>query len=191
MMNNAIWVAVLEQSRNWLYAIAVFVVLIIALFVYQTQFVEAETGELQTKLSNLQQQVRNREAKLAESGVPISAVEQMEKDLQTFAELIPPKQKFANFIGELYHLANQAELEIRQISYQPKVNKENQHLEYGLSFSLDGEYGQLKKFVYLLENSKRILVVDKIGLSGKPSKDSSAGVNLQIALTTFFQEDAQ
>lgn len=188
MLKNALLNAIWEQSRSWLFVVAALLLLVVALFVYHAQSVAPETEQLQRRLGSLQEQLRNREAKLAESDIPVSAVEQMEEDLLKFSEMIPPKQKFADFVGDLFHWADQSGLDIRQISYQPKIDSDSKYLNYGLSFSVQGEYRQLKKFIHLLENSKRILIIDKIGLAGKRSKDKSAKVSLKINLTTFFQE---
>lgn len=188
MFKKAFFNAVWEQSRAWLYVIFVIVLLSISLLVYQSQVIAPETEQLLRRQNSLQAQLQNRKDELAESGVPVSAVEQMEKDLDKFSALIPEKQKFADFVGELFHLADQADLNIRQISYQPKIDKETTYLYYDLSFSVLGPYGQLKKFIHLLENSKRILIIEQIGLAGRSSKDNSASVALQINLTTLFQE---
>lgn len=188
MFKSALLETIWEQSRSWLYVMGTLVLLSVVVLIYQTHVLAPETEQLQRRQSSLQKQVRAREAKLNESGVPVSTVELMEENLEQFSRLIPPKQKFSDFIGELFHWAEQAQLEIRQISYQPKIDKETEYLNYGLSFSLQGTYEQLKKFMHLLENSKRVLIVDKIGLTGKRNKDSSTSVNLQINLTTLFQE---
>lgn len=191
MLKYALLKAVLEQSRIWLYVIAILALLILAMLIYQTQFFSPETEQLLRRKVSLQQQISNKEAKLEESSVPASAVERMEEDLLKFSEMIPPKQKFADFVGDLFHWAGQTELDIRQITYQPKIDEETEYLNYGLSFSVQGEYNQLKKFIHLLENSKRLLIIDKITLSGKRDKDNSGSVSLQINLTTFFQEGTQ
>lgn len=191
MFKNTLFAAVWEQCRGWLYVIATLVLLSIGLLVYQTQIVASETEQLQRRMGSLEKQLRNRTAKMEESGVPVSAVEQMEQDLRKFSEMIPEKKKFADFIGDLFYWADQAELDIRQISYQPQIDKETNYLNYGLNFSVQGNYGQIKKFIHLLENSKRILIIDKIALTGKRNKAKFATVNLQINLTTLFQEAAQ
>ncbi len=191
MSQKAFFSAVWEQSRSWVYVIFIVVLLSIALLVYQTQVVAPETEKLLQRQSSLQKKLQNRNNKLVESGVPVSAVEQMEKDLNEFSSLIPEKQKFADFIGDLFHWADQTGLNIRQISYQPKIDKETSYLHYGSNFSVQGPYRQLKKFIHLLENSDRILIIEKIGLTGKRSKNSSASVTLQIDLTTLFQEGSK
>lgn len=188
MAKNTLLKAVWELSRFWLCCIALLILFSVMLFIYQSQFVASKSERLQRQQSQLQSQLSRREAQLAESGVPVSDVEQMERDLLKFSQLIPNKQNFSDFIGELFSMAQDSTLEIRQVSYQPEIDEESHYLKYGLNFSVEGSYSQLKKFIHFLENSQRILIVDKIELSGRPSKENSATVNLQINMTTFFQE---
>jgi len=188
MAKTTLLKAVLDQSRGWLYFISFLILVAVGLFIYQAQFLNNETERLQHQQKTLQKQLRAREAKLAESGVPVSDVERMETDLQKFSQLIPEKQKFADFIGELFDWAKQSQLSIRQVSYQPEIDKDTKFLNYGLSFSVQGRYAQLKKFIHLLENSNRLLIIDDITLAGRKQKDKAANVSLQIKLTTYFQE---
>ncbi len=190
MSQVALLRAVWEQSRVWLCFVAVLILLSVALFVYQSQFATPETVSLLKQQQLLQQQLKEREAEQEQSSVPVSTIEQRQRDLQAFVELVPVKQEFADFLGDLFVWAEQAELEIRQISYRPELDKETNYLHYGLSFSVEGTYGQVKKFIHLLENSKRILIIDRISLGGKRNKDNSATVTLQINLTTIFREVA-
>jgi type IV pilus assembly protein PilO len=191
MFNQALFVAVWEQCRIWLYFILFFFILSIGLFVYQAQFVSVEKENLLKRHAKLESQFKAREAKLAETGVPVSTVELIEKNLKDFSELIPGKQQFSDFIGDLFSWAQQSKLDIRQITYQPKIDKKSKFLNYSLNFTVKGNYTNIKKFIHLLENSSRILIVDKIGLTGKKNKDNSSSVSLQINLTTFFREAAK
>ncbi|SHI46470.1 Pilus assembly protein, PilO [Malonomonas rubra DSM 5091] len=186
-MKTALLKATWEQSRGWVFFILALILISLGLFIYQSQIVDDESAHLQQRRLELQQQLKVRAEKMAESGVPLSAVEQMEKDLLRFAELIPPKQEFSAFVGELFDLAQKSTLEIRQVNYQPEVDKETGFLKYGVSFSVGGSYEQVKKFIHLLENSSRILLIDNIGLAGRQTKEQGINVALQIKLTTFFQ----
>jgi type IV pilus assembly protein PilO len=190
MFNSALLKTVWEQSRVCLCIISGLLVLCLLLLLVQNQFVAPETQQLERRKAALQSQLKEREAKLAQSGVPISAVEQMERDLANFSALIPKKQKFADFLGDLFRWADQAELEIREVKYQPEIDEETKYLHYGLNFSLEGDYKQIKKFIHLLENSPRILIIDKITLTGRQTKEKQSLVQLQINLTSVFQEDS-
>ena len=182
--------AVWEQNRTRLIVIFIQLLLVITIFVGQRWVSEPNLLVLRTEQSRLQQHVRQRQMGFANSGVPISAAEQIEKNLQQFEHLIPVQTDFSGFIGELFEWAEQAGLDIHQINYQPEYEKETDFLRYGLSFSVKGSYSQVKKFIHLLENAKRLLMVEKISLTGSSSSKKKNKVDLRIELSTYFQGGA-
>jgi len=189
MLNNPLLKEIWSQGRGWLVTMLLLTIISAALYIYQHQLVDPKNELLVEQKTELQKQLRERQADLERSGVPISTVERMQEELQKFTALIPPTQKFADFIGELFFLADQSQLEIDSVSYRPEVNKETEFLHYEVTFSVQGTYDQLKQFIHLLENSKRILIIDKIAMTGKRDEADRAEVNLQIGLTTLFQEE--
>ena len=182
--------AVWEQNRTRLIVIFIQLLLVITIFVGQRWVSEPNLLVLRTEQSRLQQHVRQRQMGFANSGVPISAAEQIKKNLQQFERLIPVQTDFSGFIGELFEWAEQAGLDIHQINYQPEYEKETDFLRYGLSFSVKGSYSQVKKFIHLLENAKRLLMVEKISLTGSSSSKKKNKVDLRIELSTYFQGGA-
>jgi type IV pilus assembly protein PilO len=158
-------------------------------FAAQRWITEPHLLALRTEQSRLQQHVRQRQMKFINSGVPVSAAEQLEKNLHRFNQLIPATTDFSAFLGELFDWSQQAGLEIHQINFQPEVEKESGFLRYGLSFSVAGNYAQVKQFVHLLENARRILLVEQIALSGSSTTSKgNPSVALRIKLATYFQE---
>ncbi len=183
--------AVWKQNRTSIIVIMVLLLLIITVLVGQKLVYEPNLLTLRAEQSRLQQHVRQRQMEFANSGVPVSAAEQIEKNLQQFEDLIPTQTDFSGFVGELFEWAQQAGLEIHQISYNHEHEKETAFLRYGLSFSVKGSYSQVKKFIHLLENAQRILLIEKISLTGASSnKKSKDKVGLRIELSTYFQGES-
>jgi type IV pilus assembly protein PilO len=110
---------------------------------------------------------------------------QSREDLQTFRQAIPPKSGLTALVQEIFTLAAQAGLVIERVSYQPREVAEQGLLHYGLTFSVGGSYGQLKKFIFSLEQSPRLLAIEDISLSGADHQT----VNLSIRLLTYFRPD--
>ncbi|MCK5826795.1 MAG: type 4a pilus biogenesis protein PilO [Desulfuromusa sp.] len=183
--------AVWDSNRPRIIVIIILFLLVMTVFIGQRWFYEANLLRLRTEQSRLQQHVRQRQMDFTNSGIPVSTAEQIEKNLQQFDHLIPVQTDFSGFIGELFEWAQQAGLEIHQINYQPKHEKEAALLRYGLNFSVKGSYSQVKNFIYLLENSQRILLIEKISLSGSSTnKSGQRKVDLLIELATYFQGGA-
>ena len=180
--------SVCGQNRLRISVIISLLLLIVAILIGQRLISEPNLLALRTEQSRLQQHVRQRQMEFTNSGVPVSAAERIEKNLQQFDNMIPAQTDFSGFIGELFEWAQQASLEIHQISYQPKYEKEAVLLRYGLSFSVKGSYFQIKNFIHLLENSQRILLIEKISLSDSSTNNSGQHkVDLRIELATYFQ----
>ena len=180
-----------EKNRSLVVIIGVLLLFIFIIFVGQRWLFEPKLIALRTEQSNLQKQVRQRQMEFSSSGVPLSAAEQINKNLQKFNSLIPLQDKFSGFIGQLFDWAQRSGLDIHQVKYQHEDEKEVVLLRYGLSFSVKGSYSQIKKFIYLLENSQRILVLKKIMLSISPSeKGDNRRINLRIELDTYFRGKA-
>ncbi len=188
MQKYSVLADVWGQQRLRAIAVIVLLLSVTAAYAGQRWIVEPSLLDLRTEQLRLQQHVRARQAEFVSSGVPVSAAEQLEKNLQQFDRLIPSRKDFPVFIGELFAWSEQSGLDIHQVSYQPQHDEDTGFLRYGLSFSVKGDYAQVKKFIHLLENTKRILLIDKISLSGSSSAKSGAqDVDLRIELATYFQ----
>ena len=98
---------------------------------------------------------------------PAQLFAQGEKDLAVFREKIPPHQEFTGLIMELQELADEAGLDLDQISYDHKQEKDSDLLRYTLTFKLDGNYGDIKQFHSLpWSNRPRLIIINEIGLQG-------------------------
>jgi type IV pilus assembly protein PilO len=187
---RALLKVVWEQNRVILIFLAALLLTYSIFYLVESRFVDIKLERLRIAQATLHQQLRLQQQRVSRDGTPLSTAERMAKDLGEFYEKIPSKTKFADFVGDLFAWADRVELDIRQVTYQPKIESETGLLEYGLNFSVQGNYSQLKKFIHLLENSSRILIVDSISLSGKSGRDAEKNqVALNIKLTTYFQQE--
>lgn len=110
-------------------------------------------------------------------------------DLQTLSDGIPELNEFTGLISELFTMARRTGLAIDQISYDPSPVKGEALLSYSLSFSVTGDYGQVKKFIYLLEHSPRLLAIEGLTLKA-PRQKIPGQINLGLQLTTYFRKPA-
>jgi type IV pilus assembly protein PilO len=113
------------------------------------------------------------------------ALKSVHDDLQVFRQIIPDKSGLTALVQEIFSVAAKAGLSIERVSYQPKEMAEQGLLHYGLNFSVTGDYGQLKKFIFSLEQSPRLLIIEEISLTGA----EGSIVNLNIRLLTYFRAD--
>jgi len=188
LQQNSLLSAIWQQNRLRISLIMIFLLIIICIFVTRNWVVSPYLKNLHTSQLQLQQQVRQRQVEFSNNGIPVSVAGKIEKNLRQFHALIPKQEYFSQFLGELFAWAQDSGLGIHQINYEPEADTETGFFRYRLDFSVEGNYAQLKKFLYLLENSKRLLIIDKISLSGANTHKKRENVNLKIKLSTFFQE---
>lgn len=107
------------------------------------------------------------------------------RDLVEFNGKIPPHREFTGLINELHQLAEEAGLDLTQVSYGHKEEKNNL-LRYTLGFGVAGEYAEVKQFIHALEQSPRLMLIEQINLTGA-DRDGGTEVRLQLSVATFFQ----
>ncbi len=138
-----------------------------------------------------EQQLIRRQSELrgGRGNSPVQQFIQGEKDLVTFREKIPPHREFTGLIVELQELADDAGLDLTQVSYRHQEDDGQNLLSYQIGFSVTGQYPDVKQFIHALEQSRRLVIIQQINLQGAEEEDI-AGVRLQLSLQTFFQAGA-
>jgi type IV pilus assembly protein PilO len=168
--------------------IAILLLLNVAAYLIIAHVFEPRAEALQRTIIKKQSLLREVRQKGGITAAPREVYRQGQMDFEKFRAGIPHKTDFTSLIGEIFSLADKAKLSIDQIAYDPKEIVESDLLQYILVFSVTGDYGRIKKFIYSLEQSPRIIAIDDISLSGdgEPEKKD---VGLRIRLSTYFKPD--
>lgn len=170
----AVW-----RANRWLpLLLLVWLLFNLGMYLWLSQVFSPAVEEQERQL--LQQQSEERQG-----GRGADALQPIRDDLHLFRQAIPEKGGLTALVQEIFTLAAEAGLNIERVAYQPKEVVEHGLLHYGLTFSVAGDYGQIKKFISSLEQSSRLLVIEEISLSGA----AGATVNLNIRLLTYFRAD--
>lgn len=181
MNRKPVLVAVWSAHRLLLLGLGGLLGLNILLFSLLYFGVAPKLSQTERALSELQQQLRK-----SDTLAPQQAYEQGKIDYARFSDLLPSLRNFSELIGDLYALANNCNLEISQIGYTQKELPEAGILSYTLKFSLTGSYDELKRFIYGLEESKRLVVIEEMTLNAAKGEEGEALVTLNLNLTTYF-----
>jgi Tfp pilus assembly protein PilO len=181
MNRKPVLVAVWSAHRFLLLGLAGLLALNILLFFLLYFGVAPKLSQTERELALLQQKTRR-----TDTVSPQQAYEDGVKDYARFHALLPSLRNFSEFIGDLYSLAEQCNLEISQIGYTQKELSETGLLAYALKFSLTGTYDELKRFIYGLEESKRLVVIEQMTLNSAKGEEGAALVSLKLSLTTYF-----
>lgn len=172
---------------NRLFPVLLAVFLLIDLLVYVWLGYHVEPVLEQKERTYIELQSRARKARQVEAAAlnPQQAFRQGQLDLKKFLERVPERKELSSLIGEIFSFARQAGLSIKAIGYTPDNLKEQNLLEYSLSFTVAGEYGQIKKFIHLVEQTSRLVSIDKLNLGSGPKDEGS--VKLSIQMSTYFR----
>ncbi|NIR34149.1 MAG: type 4a pilus biogenesis protein PilO [Desulfuromonadales bacterium] len=166
--------------------LGVLVLMSITLFAVDTWVLTPDLQKLQRTYIAQRQMVHR-----TDPGRQVSLAKRLQgdrEDLAAFRQTVGGYDEFTGFIGELFNLARQAGLSIDQVLYKPEGVPEYRLLRYDLSFSVSGDYGEIKKFIFSLEQSPRIIVIEEVVLVGA-NKAERSSVNLKIGLSTYFATD--
>jgi type IV pilus assembly protein PilO len=185
MARESVFQAAWRLNRSFPLAIAALLLLNGAAFVLLNYFLSPRLDDLERRY--IEQQAQLRQGRQA-GRTPLETFRQGEADMAQFAAAIPPKAEFPALIGELYSLAESAGLEINQIGYDHKELPEQGLLRYALGFAVRGDYGQVKQFIFSLEQAPRLMAIEDVSLSGGGAPGAEQ-VALQLRLTTYFRAE--
>ncbi|BCR05766.1 hypothetical protein DESUT3_28350 [Desulfuromonas versatilis] len=190
MARETIFQALWRLNKLWPSVLAGLLVLNLLVFTGLNQWVRPELESLEREFIEAQALSRKSQQEQASAGTPLAAFHQGQQDLAAFRERVPPRSDFTSLINELFALAQQAGLTIDQVNYDPKEITEERLLRYGLTFAVTGTYRQVKQFAYLLEQSTRLIAIEKITLSGA-GEPGQGRVSLRLMLSTVFRMEIE
>lgn len=173
-----------KSHRGSLLLLGSLLVLNVLLAVLLDQFLVPQVAAEETRYLKRQTEVRQLLRKQGgEAETPEQLYLQASQDLAKFQQSVPEYREFTSLIEELLVLSSRARLNITQISYASEELKENPLLKFSLSFNVSGDYEKIKKFIYSLEQSTRLISIKQVSLQ---SVDGDA-VNLGLSLETLFR----
>ena len=192
MSRDALFNIVWGQNRGMSLVVLVFALLNLGVYLGQTLILDHKLATVRTEVLERQQALRSLQQQKNAGSMPVSAVTQVESELTQFRQLIPLEKGLSGLIGDLFKYASSSKLDIKQITYSHERDEDLDLLSYTLKFSVKGDYKQLKKFIHLMEESDRILIISDIALSGgKRNKEKIDEVSLQIQVKTYFRGDTE
>lgn len=187
MDRKALLLAAWRLNRSFPLLIGGLLLANIVAYAVITSVVSPRIDELERRYIDRQADMRYGRRSGEGTRTPAAIFRQGEADLGTFRSAIPAKTDYTALIGEIFSLAAAAGLDIGSVSYAPKEIPEEGLLRYALSFSVQGNYEQIKRFIFSLEQSGRLVAIENLSLGG--GRTGETGVELRLQLATFFRTD--
>lgn len=187
MGRESIFLAAWRLNKTVPLLIGGLLLLNVAAYALMTYVVAPGIDNLERRYIERQSSVRQVRQTGAATGSPQEIYQRGVEDLEKYREAIPSRAEFTALIGEIFSLAQRAGLSIDRVGYDPNEIPERGLLRYALNFSLGGDYGQVKRFVYSLEQSERLIIIEELSLRG--GETAQGDVDLRIRLSTYFRMD--
>lgn len=174
-------------------AIIVIGVLIIVAILMQALFVYPLTGQVErTRLrrSEAARGLANAELALHTARALADDQRQADADLRRFyGEILPRNLAGARGITwpNLASLADRHNLLLQRRGSLPERDHDSPLARLSITMLLAGEWSDIRRFIYELENAPEFIVIEDIILSQNEDVDSS--LVLTLALTTYYQAE--
>jgi len=191
MTRESLWAAIWRTNRVLPSIIGALLLLNLAAAGLAIWYVGPQLARLESDFLREQQSYRDarKSGEIDES--PQGLFRRGLADLQTLAAAIPDRTEFTGLISDLFSMAGQSRLDIDRVNYAPApVKGEDELLSYTVSFTVTGDYGQVKKFIYLIEHSQRLVAIEELNLNTSSGEQRPGQINLGLRLTTYFRKPA-
>lgn len=180
---NRILVETLLKSRIVL-AAALLAGLNLGLILWGVLVLSPAIEELRTDILQREKAQESKRQPENNEGSREAAYAQNEKHLREFFTAIPDHAGMPLLMEELFDYAANLDLTIDRINYLPKKLPERRLVQYGLTFQVEGSYDQIKHLIFLLENSPRIIAINKVQFQRRATGPGK--VVLGLDLETWF-----
>lgn len=93
---------------------------------------------------------------------------------------LPKWEDFTKVMGEVYNKAERLNLLINSVSYQSSPVKDSGLVQVTVSMPVTGSYADIKRFVYDLETSPRLFIIENLSLGSGKGEEGDISLNLTI-----------
>lgn len=105
--------------------------------------------------------------------------------LRLFYGQIPKWEEFTKVMGEVYNRAESLNLFVESATYQSAEIKGTDVVKVAVSMPVTGSYGEIKRFIYYLETSPHLFIIEEISLS-KGKGEEGDEVSLLLTIKAHF-----
>jgi type IV pilus assembly protein PilO len=185
MLREPLWLAAWRVNRKIPLLLLGLLLANVLIYYVPLRMIANQADSIQSDYIRMQAQQRSQSS---ESGTltPAETYVRSVEDMQRFRNEIPDQTELSGLVDELFRIAEKSGLKITSVKYDPQRDADQNLLHYDLGFEVDGTYAQVKKMVHAVEQSPRLLAIDKLSLN---SSKSDGNVRLRLKLTTFFRTD--
>jgi Tfp pilus assembly protein PilO len=172
----------------WLPAVVLCVVSA-AVFVWQTSESGGRRAQVRNQIDELEQEIARLERLQQEVVSDREAVAEIHRQFdhlysETFGDL---DQRLTRILRAVGTATREAGLRPSTFSYSAADNRATGFIRFGVRFSVDGEYEQIRQMLSALQSSPEFLVIEHLNLSGVEDP-LSRELRISVSIATFLAE---
>jgi hypothetical protein len=179
------------EKRALIIPVAVGVVLNIAAYLFVVRPLALKSAGVADRAIAARQALTLAERDLAAARALVTGTSRADEELATFYEqVLPADQNSARRLTYLtvYHLARKMNVKFLDRKYEvepPKRDARTGRLK--IRTELQGDYENLRQFIYALESAPEFVIIDDVTLS---QNDAAKPLTLTIELSSYYRLDA-
>jgi len=106
-------------------------------------------------------------------------------ELKVVYSELPKWEDFTKVMGEVYKKAERLNLLVDSASYQPSPLKGSGLIKVMVSMPVIGSYADIKRFIYDLETSPRLFIIENLSLGS--GKGEEGEISLKLTISVHFK----
>jgi len=179
------------EKRALIIPVAVGVLLNIAAYLFVVRPLAIKSAGVADRAIAARQALTVAERDLAAARALVTGTSRADEELATFYEqVLPPDQNSARRLTYLsiYHLARK--MNVKFLDRKTEVEPPKRDARVGrwkIRTELQGDYENLRQFIYALESAPEFVIIDDVTLS---QNDATKPLTLTIELSSYYRVDA-
>jgi Tfp pilus assembly protein PilO len=179
------------EKRALIIPVALGVVLNIAAYLFVVRPLAIKSAGVADRAIAARQALTVAERDLAAARALVTGTSRADEELATFYEqVLPPDQNSARRLTYLsiYHLARK--MNVKFLDRKTEVEPPKRDARVGrwkIRTELQGDYENLRQFIYALESAPEFVIIDDVTLS---QNDATKPLTLTIELSSYYRLDA-
>lgn len=154
---------------------------------HQVRSAETEASAARAELHRARQDYESAKA-------TVTGKQQADAALQKFyMDVLPADQALARKLTytRLAQLAEQASVHLDHGNNAVKREKDSSLSRLTTTYTLTGDYRDVRRFIYAIETAPEFIVLENIALTSAPGEDQQArGLSMKLDIATYFRSGA-
>ena len=179
------------EKRALIIPVALGVVLNIAAYLFVVRPLAVKSAGVADRTIAARQALTLAERDLAAARALVTGTSRADEELATFYEqVLPADQNSARRVTylSLYHLARKMNVKFLDRKTEVETPKRDARVgRWKIRTELQGDYENLRQFIYALESAPEFVIIDDVTLS---QNDAAKPLTLTIELSSYYRLDA-